>query len=319
MNRNTYLQWLKDEEEVEGDSRFEKLYSFLKEERRRMEKLVRRANKSLPKEKEKEKEKPNNKVERCMYGDSRSDQSRASWNNCLIHLEAKHYTRKCNAFKAKSMAGKVDIMKKTKGCHFCLSIEHIGKPSPKIQQWGVCGLEGCDKYHSRLLHEAEKEGLLTNLPGKQVVEKQLVAKASANLCTGTLLLVQTISTEGDGEILCFFDNGSTVSLVSKDFVRRHGLKGIPVSYDLITVGGTSVPQTTYLHIIRLKDFEGKIHDVTAFQIDDICGTLQNFDTSIAARSFAGLSELDVRRPTGSVDLLISMRQAAIHPTRLDVV
>ena len=121
----------------------------------------------------------------------------------------------------------------------------------------------------------------------------------------------------DGELVAFFDNGSTVSLISKQFVQRRKWKGIPVTYDLITVGGDRKTQSTYLHEIQLLDSNGKEHVIKAFQIDDICGQLQEFNTSVVARCFKGLTGEDVHRPTGSVDLLISMRHADIHPKQMD--
>ena len=155
------------------------------------------------------------------------------------------------------MAERVEIMKKTNGCHLCLSINHIGKPCPWISKWGACKLGGCQKYHSRLLHEAEEQGLLSNLPRNET-------SCSLNIDNGTLLLVQVIPTVTDGELVAFFDNGSTVSLVSKQFVQRRKWEGIPVTYDLITVGGDRKTQSTYLHEIQLLDSNGKEHVIKAF-------------------------------------------------------
>ena len=101
-------------------------------------------------------------------------------------------------------------------------------------------------------------------------------------------------------VVTFFDLGSTISLVSKSYVERNNLKGIPVSYDLITVGGDSKHQKTYLHEIRLKDHEGEEHIIQAFQIDDVCGRLQTIDVSTVVHLFSGLSVEDVRRMRASL-------------------
>ena len=53
--------------------------------------------------------------------------------------------------------------------------------------------------------------------------------------------------------------------------------------------------------------------IQAFQIDDICGRLQNADVMHVAKCFEGLSAKDVRRPEGAVELLIGMKHANMHP------
>ena len=78
-----------------------------------------------------------------------------------------------------------------------------------------------------------------------------------------------------------------------------------MSYDLITVGGESKSQNSYLHDIPLIDFEGKVHVIQAYQIDDICGKLQDIDISAAAEYFK-VSMEDVQRPVGPVDLLVGI-------------
>ena len=133
-----------------------------------------------------------------------------------------------------------------------------------------------------------------------------------------LLLVQTISTDS-GKITAFFDNGSTISLVSKSYTRRHNLKGIPVSYNLTTVGGNQTKQYTFCYHVTLKDSKGASHVIQALEIDDICGKMRGCDISEVADLFRDLSPEDVARQSTHIELLVGMRHAAIHPTRIEAV
>ena len=128
-----------------------------------------------------------------------------------------------------------------------------------------------------------------------------------------LLLIQDIPTESDHE-LSFFDTGSTISLVSRSFTRRNHMRGVKTSFKLVTVGGKVSSQHTYYHNISLMDSEGVKHTIQAFEIDDICGKLNNIDISAVVGLFNnGVSIADVSRKSGSIELLIGMKHVNIFP------
>ena len=68
----------------------------------------------------------------------------------------------------------------------------------------------------------------------------------------TLLLVQEIRTL-TLTINAFFDDGSTLSLVSKSFVTKNGMKGVRMSYELVTAGNVRTIHHTILYEITLLD------------------------------------------------------------------
>ena len=309
LSRETYHEWLKEEEKMEGESRFEKLFGFLKEERRRVEKIVQRtpgneSNKDPLK-------KPPWKKEQCNFagGGPTDDGDGEVLNLCLIHPKSKHFTRKCRGFLAMKEEERVNLVKSTDACPLCLSIKHIGNTCPFKVQWGPCNIDGCELFHARALHKA-------------IVVKKIGTELCASIGIGvefnTLLLVQEIrSTHGD--IKSMFDNGSTISLVSKSFVLRHRLKGLRVAFELITVGGTSTTQCSYLHLISLIDAEGKEHVIKAYQIDEICGEMRGTNLIEAASLFNQLSASDVQRKNGHIELLIGAKHLSIHPDKIESV
>ena len=161
ISRQLYLTWLKEEEvedkdyEREGvpssNSRFEKLYAFLKEERRRRMKLMKRLG-----DRASDKADPVLHKKQNSYGSQGTPavQQKSPTQKCLIHPGASHFTRKCKIFLAKGSEERAAIIKETKGCQLCLSTEHLGKECPRKGTWGPCKYTDCGKYHSHLLHEA---------------------------------------------------------------------------------------------------------------------------------------------------------------------
>ena len=130
----------------------------------------------------------------------------------------------------------------------------------------------------------------------------------------TLLLIQDVSTTTNS-IKIFWDNGSSLALVSKKYVRRSGLVGIPVTYELITVGNQVTVHRTNLYKIFLKDKNGDNHEIIAYEIEEICGKIGQVKVGHLVHSFPSLKKEDVARYGGEIELLIGMGHAALHPVR----
>ena len=306
LSRETYHEWLKEEDKIEGDSRFDKLFSFLKEERRRVEKIVQRNPQTLLKTKDEKKKRNREHCNRADGGGVPQGGDGEVLNHCLIHPKAHHFTRKCRSFLQMKEEEMVNLVRTTSACPLCLSITHIGKTCPFKSKWGPCNIDQCTLFHARALHKA-------------IVVKKIGTELCASVTVGveynTLLLVQEIQCSY-GEVKSLFDNGSTISLISKSFVVRHGLRGIRVAFELITVGGTTTTQYSYLHIISLFDANGNEHIIKAYQIDEICGEMKGTNLVEAANLFSGLSANDVQRKNGHIELLIGAKHLPIHPDKI---
>ena len=110
-------------------------------------------------------------------------------------------------------------------------------------------------------------------------------------------------------------DGSTLSLVTKEYVTRNKLCGVPILYDLETVGGNVSTQNTWLYEITIMDRNNEPHKIKAFQIDEICSNLKRVNTDKFAKLFPSTSHLDIRRPKGKVDLLVGNNYASLHPNK----
>ena len=81
----------------------------------------------------------------------------------------------------------------------------------------------------------------------------------------------------------FFDSGSNVNLVTKDFARRARLKGQPVLQSLFTMGGKVSEWTTKAYFVPLIDRWGKIQEVLAYSIGIITSATEDVDLRPALR------------------------------------
>ena len=105
--------------------------------------------------------------------------------------------------------------------------------------------------------------------------------------------------------------------MSEIFTKRNKMKGVKVSYELITVGGTVKTESTYLHDILLYDSEDREYIIQAFQIKEICGQAKSVDVSGIVSLFNNLSLDDVTRTSGPVELLIGIKHVNIHPKPIE--
>ena len=107
-------------------------------------------------------------------------------NNCLIHINSSHLTRKCRSFLQQTVKERGQIVKDTNGCKLCLSISHAGKPCPFESEWGTCNINGCTEYHSRLVHGCAIQGISMCIHSCSNIETQTHEQSN------TLLLIEKI-------------------------------------------------------------------------------------------------------------------------------
>ena len=196
------------------------------------------------------------------------------------------------------------IVKDSGGCKFCLSTAHKGKASCHfVGKWRNCNVDGCQEPHSRYLHGC-------------TLQLSFHMKNSSCDSSTPLLLIQSIETSIN-KVTVFWDNGSTIALISKACATRNRLSGTPVACDLLTVGGNINYMNTVLYEIELIDREGEQHTVHLYEIDEICGHLSSMSMESMVQFFPSVSEEEIARPLGEVDILIGMEYADMHPRQLE--
>ena len=79
---------------------------------------------------------------------------RVNREGCWIHTAEKHPIWVCQAFKAKPVAERLELVKSNKACEACLEVKCPGSENPSLcKRKFKCTLEGCNKLHNRLLHQ----------------------------------------------------------------------------------------------------------------------------------------------------------------------
>ena len=73
--------------------------------------------------------------------------------------------------------------------------------------------------------------------------------------------------------------------MSKSYALRNKLQGVPILYDLMTVGGEVTTHDTMLYEITIVSRKGEHHVIQAFEIEDICGSM----TPVKTKQFAVIS------------------------------
>ena len=150
-------RWLLEDRAVPNQtgsmmSRFDKLFEFLKKERKHAERMVL----LTPDESPRDQKNRNGHISAGINGAPKPFNSN---NTCLIHTNSSHFTRKCKMFLAKTVDERGRLVKDAFGCKLCLSTSHQGEPCPFETLWGQCGIDGCDMCHSRLLHGCTIQGI----------------------------------------------------------------------------------------------------------------------------------------------------------------
>ena len=129
LPRRIYMKWLEDEDvgededKEDGFKRFQRMLKYLRSERKKVEKIVAHKKEWSKEDQKRDEEKKDKNGGRCNY-----TQSTGKKDMCIIHPNASHLTRKCFAFKQKSIDERAQLVKDLGACCLCLAITHKGNP-----------------------------------------------------------------------------------------------------------------------------------------------------------------------------------------------
>ena len=273
--------------------KFVSMLAFLKTERKITEKLVQQSQERNPPKEEVIKKKGN---KYNMY--NKAEGGEKNKHKCIIHPEAYHLTRKCSEFLKKTVDERATTVKDLNACQLCLSTSHIGAECPWKAKWQPCDVEGCGQYHSRTLH------------GNTVINMHLQASVKYENVR-VLLLMQEIPDKVE-KAFTFWDNGSMISLVARQYARKRKLVGVAVSYDLTTINNVTTVQHTILYDVPIVNRRGEIINIKAYEIESICDEVAFFNERVK-KLFKNIKMGEIARPKSSIDLLIGADNMNIHP------
>ena len=126
-------------------------------------------------------------------------------------------------------------------------------------------------------------------------------EVAASLGGTTLMQLQNVPVPVKGStILCltFFDTGSTVHLVRREYALKLGLKGRRTYLDLTTTGERKEKRETTVYWVPLLDRRGVTHTVMAYEMENITAPMEADNVTVAEKLFPMVGKGALERPSG---------------------
>ena len=215
---------------------------------------------------------------------------------CIIHKVNSHRTVDCRKYTDMTVRERMDVLRDNFGCYRCLSPGHLAS---NCVNYEPC-VDGCDKMHHISLHDS-------------VTPAGVYSIDEDNSCLLQIMEIP-VKSEVKGTLNVFWDSGSTVSLILNSKAKLHKLKGIPVSLTITTVGGVEKKECSRKYRVPLIDSKGCIRYVMAYGINRITSDISCLSIEGVINSF-NMPLNEVKRPCGTVDVLIGFDYAAWHPVK----
>ena len=224
---------------------------------------------------------------------------------CWYHCVDTHEIGKCSVFAQLDVTEKLELLRTNGACFSCLKQGHL---SSRCIDRKPCEIEGCGRMHHPTLHSQNRTG--DSLHGaSQIVNGENVK---------TLLMLNKIKSKG-GELTTLWDPGANMSLITHSAARRLGLCGKDITLSLTKVGNCSETIPTKEYVVPMYDDSGREWKILAFGIEEVTASVDYIDVGKVANLFNGISESDIRRPTGRVDLLIGTDCSVLLPEKVQEV
>ena len=232
-------------------------------------------------------------------------------NRCWIHRTNGHCITECNTFAAMTSSEKVDAVRKFRACFGCLQTGHASRQclTKKPCEQALDGNRKCQGFHHVLLHAASVEGIIHH-NAVYIVN----ARNNGIICTA-LLMISTVRCKGY-DLGTLWDSGANVTLITHYAAQRMNLKGTDVFITITKVGNESHSAASKEYIVPLIDKNQKQWSIRAIGMDEITSEISAVDVSRVASLFRGVTENDIKRPTGRIELLIASDCCTLLPNKV---
>jgi len=133
-----------------------------------------------------------------------------------------HFISKCENFLSKDQDFKSTWMRDSGLCFSCLSTGHMARDCKKKRK---CGLNGCDRYHHRILHDESRTNAVRETSLAQQGHVVAHSIESTPQILFRLLPVKLFGPHCEITTHALFDEGSSVTLMDASLFRELGLSG----------------------------------------------------------------------------------------------
>lgn len=187
-------------------------------------------------------------------------------------------------------------------CFKCLKGNHLARNCTSGIQCNVkIGERTCSRHHNPLLHDAWNQNSSRN-----------VYNIDGNKGKEALLAIGTANRNGR-LISILYDSGSDITLIRHARARELGIKGKDITMTIIKVGNDRETFSTKEYRVQLEDKEGSVIEIAAIGTEEISAEVSSRDMSDIAKLFKDITSEDIRRPKGSVDILLGIDHCDLLP------
>ena len=239
---------------------------------------------------------------KCISSGNRIGTSYVQQNDkCWIHRSATHEIKDCNTFLNMSEVERFEAVKKNRACFRCLSPSHKSQTCSSSTKCDVMEADNrpCNKNHHRLIHTT-----VIAAPNNHV----------KNRGNGSPLLMLCNVTASGKNINTILDPGATLSLITHRAAKMLKLRGEDVTLEIIKVGNTSDTVRSKRYTLCIRDKEGIDWNLFCYGINEITSNASEIDMKSIVSVFSGVTEEDLSRPVGEMDLLIGVDYCSLLPS-----
>ena len=190
------------------------------------------------------------------------------------------------------------MLRERGACWSCLKIGHCLRDCRSRK---ACSENGCTRTHHRTLHEENRKASVS-----------VTASSRRDPLSDTcLLLLQRVRT-GKGWANVMWDNAASLSFITNSKAKVEMLHGTRVEISIVKVGHTSETIMSNRYLLPLIDSQGQVVPFKVYGIDVITVDIQRVSINNVVHLFKDVTLEEIRRPTGSVDVLIGYGYAGYH-------
>ena len=223
---------------------------------------------------------------------------------CWYHDSNSHDIIQCYAFNGLDVNTRIDLLKKNRGCFSCLRSGHLSRNCPDKHSCDHCG-----EPHHTSLHLEDGHGNVHNI--MHIVNGEQSGK-------GVLLMISEVPCKDD-KLSTLWDPGSDISLITHRAADRLRLLGQDVTLSVSKVGNVVERLHTKEYIVPLTDKNGHVWQIKAYGMEQITANVCQVDLNGVSRLFKGISDSDICRPRGEIELLIGSDCSVLLPMKIDSV
>ncbi|XP_068203031.1 uncharacterized protein [Palaemon carinicauda] len=110
-----------------------------------------------------------------------------------------------------------------------------------------------------------------------------------------------------------WDLGADISFITNRMAKKLGLSGKHINLSMIKVGNAVEYHSSNEYCVPLIDKSGKVWNVNAVGFNEITAKIKKVDLSRVSELFEGISNLELNRPHGEIDMLIGASYCEILP------